>query len=170
MSDSLNRQAPAGGTHSTLALIGFLMACFAVAGLGSVITTAQTSPGGWFETLDKPFFNPPSWLFGPVWTILYFLIAISGWFVWRQKGFSGARVAMLLYFGQLALNFLWTAIFFGLQAPGLALVEILILWGAILLTALAFRPLSWLAAVLLLPYLAWVTFAAILNAAIWWLN
>jgi benzodiazapine receptor len=77
---------------------------------------------------------------------------------------------MLLFFGQLTLNFLWTAIFFGLRAPGLALVEILILWAAILLTALAFRSLSGLAAVLLLPYLAWVTFAAILNAAIWWLN
>jgi benzodiazapine receptor len=146
------------------------MACFAVAGPGSIITTAQTSPGGWYETLDKPFFNPPSWLFGPVWTILYVLIAISGWLVWRQSGFSRARGAMLLFFGQLTLNFLWTAIFFGLRAPGLALVEILILWAAILLTALAFRSLSGLAAVLLLPYLAWVTFAAILNAAIWWLN
>jgi tryptophan-rich sensory protein len=146
------------------------MACFAVAGLGSIITTAQTSPGGWYETLDKPFFNPPSWLFGPVWTILYVLIAISGWLVWRQSGFSRTRGAMLLFFGQLALNLLWTAIFFGLRAPGLALVEIWILWAAILLTALAFRSLSRLAAVLLLPYLAWVTFAAILNAAIWWLN
>ena len=171
MSDRLNRQAPpVGSTRTTLALIVFLMACFAVAGLGSIITTAQTSPGGWYETLDKPFFNPPSWLFGPVWTILYVLIAISGWLVWRQSGFSRARGAMLLFFGQLALNFLWTAIFFGVRAPGLALVEILILWAAILLTALAFRSLSGLAAVLLLPYLAWVTFAAILNAAIWWLN
>ena len=170
MSNSLNRQRPAGGTHSILALIGFLTVCFAVAGLGSVITTAQTSPGGWFETLDKPFFSPPSWLFGPVWTVLYFLIALSGWLVWRQGGFSGARVAMLLFFGQLALNFLWSVIFFGLQAPGLALVEIVILWINILLAALAFRPLSRLAAVLLLPYLAWVTFATVLNAAIWWLN
>ena len=170
MSDRFNRQAPVGGARSTIALIGFLTACFAVAGLGSVITTAQTISGGWLETLDKPFFSPPSWLFGPVWTILYFLIAISGWLVWRQSGFSGARVAMLLFFGQLALNFLWTAIFFGLRAPGLALVEIVILWGAILLTALTFRSLSRLAAVLLLPYLAWVTFAAVLNVAIWWLN
>jgi translocator protein len=170
MSDSLNRQAPVGRTRSALALIGFLTACFAVAGLGSVITTPQTIPGGWYGTLDKPFFSPPSWLFGPVWSILYFLIAVSGWLVWRQRGFSGARVAMLLFFGQLTLNFVWSAIFFGLQAPGLALVEILILWGAILLTALVFRPLSRLAAVLLLPYLAWVTFAAVLNAAIWWLN
>jgi translocator protein len=170
MSDSLNRQAPVGSTRATLALIGFLTACFVVAGLGSVITTAQTTPYGWYETLDKPFFNSPSWLFGPVWTILYFLIAVSGWLVWRKSGFSGARVAMLLFCGQLALNFLWSAIFFGLQAPGLALIEIMILWGSILLTALAFRPLSWLAAALLLPYLAWVTFAAMLNVAIWWLN
>jgi translocator protein len=105
-----------------------------------------------------------------VWTVLYFLIALSGWLVWRRSGFSGAKVAMLLFFGQLALNFLWTAIFFGLQAPALALIEILILWAAILLTTLVFRPLSRLAAVLLLPYLAWVTFAVVLNAAIWWLN
>jgi len=77
---------------------------------------------------------------------------------------------MILYLGQLVLNFLWTVIFFGLQAPGLALIEILVLWGAILLTTLAFRPLSRLAAVLLLPYLVWVTFATVLNAAIWWLN
>jgi benzodiazapine receptor len=105
-----------------------------------------------------------------VWAILYFLIAVSGWLVWRKSGLSGARVAMLLFFGQLALNLLWTAVFFGLQAPGLALIEILLMWCAILLTALAFRPLSWLAAALLLPYLAWVTFAAALNAAIWWLN
>ena len=170
MSDILNRQAPVGSTRSTLALIGFLAACFAVAGLESVITTSQTILGGWYETLEMPFFNPPSWLFGPVWTILYFLMAVSGWLVWRRSGFTGARVAMLLFFGQLTLNFLWTALFFGLQAPGLALIEILVLWSAILLTALAFRPLSWLAAVLLLPYLAWVTFAAVLNSAIWWLN
>ena len=170
MSDTLNRRASVGNTRSALALLGFLAACFAVAGLGSVITTAQTAPGGWFETLEKPFFSPPSWLFGPVWTILYFLIALSGWLVWRRSGFSGARVAMILYFGQLVLNFVWTVIFFGLQAPGLALIEILLLWGAILLTTLAFRPLSRLAAVLLLPYLAWVTFATVLNAAIWWLN
>lgn len=170
MSDTLNRRAPVGNTRSALALLGFLAACFAVAGLGAVITTAQTAPGGWFDTLEKPFFSPPSWLFGPVWTILYFLIALSGWLVWRRSGFSGARVAMILYFGQLVLNFLWTVIFFGLQAPGLALIEILVLWGAILLTTLAFRPLSRLAAVLLLPYLAWVTFATVLNAAIWWLN
>jgi len=90
--------------------------------------------------------------------------------VWRRSGFSGARIAMILYFGQLVLNFLWTVIFFGLQAPGLALIEILVPWGAILLTTLAFRPLSCLAAVFLLPYLAWVTFATVLNAAIWWLN
>jgi translocator protein len=83
MSDSLNRRAPVGGTRSTLALSGFLAACFAVAGLGSVIT-AQITPGGWYETLEKPFFNPLSWLVGPVWTILYFLIAISGWLVWRR--------------------------------------------------------------------------------------
>jgi translocator protein len=170
MSDSLNRQAPVGNTRSTLALIGFLTACFAVAGLGSVITGPQTTPDGWFETLDKPFFNPPSWLFGPVWTVLYFLIALSGWLVWRRSGFFGAKVAMLLFFGQLALNLLWTAIFFGLQAPALALIEILILWAAILLTTLVFRPLSRLAAMLLLPYLAWVTFAVVLNATIWWLN
>lgn len=151
-------------------LLAFVVVCFAAAGVGSLVTTPQTADGAWYDTLNKPFFTPPDWLFGPVWTLLFLSMAVAGWLVWRARGFSGARVAMALFFGQLALNVLWSVVFFGLESPGLGLVEILVLWAAILLTILAFgrvsRPAGWL----LVPYLAWVSFAALLNAGIWWLN
>jgi tryptophan-rich sensory protein len=163
-------QRPAGPARSVLGLAVFVVVCFAVAGLGSLLTTPQVADGGWYDTLNKPFFTPPSWLFGPVWSVLYLMIAVSGWLVWHRRGFAGAPVAMGLFVAQLVLNFLWSAVFFGLRAPGLGLVEILVLWAAILATILAFRPISSLAALLLVPYLAWVTFATALNAGIWVLN
>jgi translocator protein len=126
--------------------------------------------GGWYGTLDKPFFTPPASLFGPVWTVLYLSMAVSAWLVWRREGFSGAQAAMALFSAQLVLNLLWSVIFFGLEAPGLALVEIVALWTAILLTILAFSKISRPAGWLLVPYLAWVSFATALNAGIWWLN
>lgn len=156
--------------RSALVLAAFVAVCFAAAGLGSLFTAPQVGPGGWYDTLDKPFFIPPAYLFGPVWTALYLAMALSGWLVWRRTGFSRARVAMALFFAQLALNFLWSVDFFGLRAPGLGLVEILVLWAAILATILAFRRISGPAALLLVPYLAWVTFATALNAGIWLLN
>ncbi|QIN84031.1 sensory protein TspO [Rubrobacter tropicus] len=159
-----------GPARSALVLLAFVVVCFAAAGLGSLATASQVAPGGWYDTLDKPFFTPPSWLFGPVWTVLYLAMAVSGWLAWRERGFSGARAAMALFFAQLALNTLWSLVFFGLEAPGLGLVEIVVLWTAILLTIWAFRPISRPAALLLVPYLAWVTFATFLNAGIWFLN
>jgi benzodiazapine receptor len=126
--------------------------------------------GGWYGTLDKPFFTPPDSVFGPVWTVLYLSMAASAWLVWRRAGFSETKIAMALFSVQLALNLFWSVIFFGLEAPGLALVEILALWPAILLTTLAFSRISQPAGWLLGPYLAWSTFATILNASIWWLN
>ena len=164
------RRPPAGPVRSVLILAIFVVICFAAAGLGSLFTTPQTAPGGWYETLDKPFFTPPSWLFGPVWTVLYLAMAVSGWLVWRLRGFAGAGVAMALFFVQLTLNLLWSVVFFGLEAPGLGLAEILILWACILLTILAFWRISRPAGLLLVPYLAWVTFATLLNAGIWLLN
>ncbi len=167
MQSALRR--PTSPARSALVLLFFVVVCFAAAGLGSLATTAQVAPGGWYDTLNKPFFTPPNWLFGPVWTILYLGMAVSGWLVWRKSGF-GARTAMTLFFAQLALNTLWSILFFGLESPGLALVLIAILWTAILLTILAFRRISRPAALLLIPYLAWVTFATLLNAGIWFLN
>lgn len=161
---------PAGQARSLLMLAAFVLVCFAVAGLGSLFTTPQVAPGGWYDSLNKPFFTPPNWLFGPAWTVLYLAVAVSGWLVWRERGFAGARTAMILFSVQLVLNFLWSVVFFGLRSPGWGLVEILVLWVFILLTILAFRPISRPAALLLVPYLAWVTFATALNAGIWWLN
>lgn len=156
--------------RSMLVLAAFIVVCFAAAGGGSLATTPQTVSGGWYGTLDKPFFTPPASVFGPVWTVLYLSMAVSAWLVWRREGFSGAQAAMALFSAQLVLNLLWSVIFFGLEAPGLALVEIEALWTAILLTILAFSKISRPAGWLLVPYLAWVTFATALNAGIWWLN
>lgn len=161
---------PATPVRSALVLLAFVVVCFAAAGLGSLFTTPEVAAGGWYDSLDKPFFTPPAFLFGPVWTVLYLAMAVSGWLVWRRAGFYRAKVAMTLFFAQLALNLLWSAIFFGLRAPGLGLVEIVVLWVAILATILVFRRISRPAALLLVPYLAWVTFATALNAGIWLLN
>lgn len=162
------RQRPMAVGPEWLGLAGFLLLCFAAAGLGSVFT--DSSVGSWYRTLDKPAFNPPSWVFGPVWTVLYALMAVAAWRVWRAYGFSGAPAALALFGVQLALNVGWSALFFGARMPGAAFAEIVVLWGAILLTTLAFfrldRPAGWL----MVPYLAWVTFAAVLNFSIWQMN
>ena len=128
------------------------------------------SPADWYDGLRKPSFNPPGWVFGPVWTLLYAMMGTSAWLVWRRQGFKGARGALGLFLLQLALNAAWTPLFFGLQRPGAALVVIVLLWACIALTVVAFRKHSARAAALLLPYLAWVSFASILNASLWWLN
>jgi len=109
-------------------------------------------------------------LFGPVWSVLYLAMAVAGWMVWRREGFSGAAAPLAVFGVQLALNVLWSGVFFGLRLPGVAFVEILALWAAILATILLFRRVSTPAALLLVPYLAWVTFAAVLNFEIWRLN
>ncbi|CAN5573085.1 tryptophan-rich sensory protein [soil metagenome] len=157
-----------GAVRSFAGLLAFLTGCFAAAGLGSLVTTPRIN--GWYAELDKPFFNPPSWIFGPVWTVLFLAMAVTGWLVWRQRGFSGARVALTLFGIQLVLNVLWSTLFFGLKSPGAALIEIVVLWTAILATLLTFRRTSRTAAGLLVPYLAWVAFATLLNLEIWRLN
>lgn len=156
--------------RSALVLVALIVVCFAVAGVGSLLTTPQTASGGWYGTLDKPSFTPPNWLFGPVWTVLYLSMAVSGWLVWRREGFAGAKLPMTLFFVQLGLNLLWNVAFFGAESPALGLVDILALWMVILLTIIAFFRISQFAGWLLMPYLAWVTFATLLNASIWWLN
>lgn len=153
-----------------IAFVGFIAICFAAAGLGGLFTTPATQPGGWYEWIAKPSWTPPSWLFGPVWTLLYGAMAVAGWLVWREGGWRARKVALTLFFVQLALNALWSYLFFGLRSPGLAFAEIIALWIAILATLIAFWRVLRLAGGLFVPYLAWVTFAAALNYAVWRLN
>jgi tryptophan-rich sensory protein len=150
---------------SVLVLIGFLAACFLAA-----LTGAFYRPGQWYEDLKKPSWRPPNWLFGPVWTALYIMIAVSGWLVWREMGFAAAAVPLGAYGIQLALNAAWSPIFFGLHRPDLGFITILLMWVFIAATIVLFHQISLLAALLLLPYLIWVPFAAALNHSIWRLN
>jgi tryptophan-rich sensory protein len=125
----------------------------------------------WYPSLTKPSFNPPAWVFGPVWTVLYVMMGVAAFLVWR-KGIEteGVKLALTFFAIQLALNGLWSILFFGLRAPGWALIEIVILWAAIGGTILVFRRVDPVAGWLLLPYWAWVSFASVLNASLWWLN
>jgi tryptophan-rich sensory protein len=148
-----------------VALGGWLLLCFAAASLGGLF-----GPDAWFAALKKPSWNPPGWLFAPVWSTLYTMMAVAAWLVWRQGGWSRQRRPLLFFLAQLALNALWTPLFFGLHMPGVAFAEIVVLWLAIAATICVFRPLSRTAAWLLAPYLAWVTFAAMLNFTLWRLN
>lgn len=127
-------------------------------------------PGEWYAGISKPSWNPPSWVFGPVWSALYAMMGIAAWGVWREGGWRRQKRALGWFVAQWALNFLWTPLFFGLHRMGWALVEMLLLWSAIVMTIRSFwRVRRWTAA-LLLPYLAWVSFAAVLNGTLWWLN
>jgi translocator protein len=142
--------------------------CAGAAGLGFMLTTP--SIGGWYAALAKPAWTPPNWVFGPAWSLLYLAMALAAWLVWRHVGFLHASSALNLFGVQLVLNVCWSAIFFGAHSPGLAFAEILVLWLTILATMVAFRPLSRMAAWLMLPCLLWVAFAATLNFSIWRLN
>ena len=146
----------------------FIGVCFAAAGVGSLYTTPEI--GGWYASLRKPAWTPPNWLFGPVWSALYLMMAVAAWLVWRERGLAGAALPLALFAAQLSLNALWSYLFFGLHRPGLGFAEIVALWLMILLTLLSFRGASATAALLLLPYLLWVTYAAALNFRIWRLN
>ena len=141
-----------------------------VVGLTGALATAS-GVRDWYPALAKPGFTPPGWVFGPAWTLLYLLMGIALWLVWREadRG-DNVRPALVAFAVQLALNALWSFVFFGLRMPGAALAEIILLWGAILLTIVQFRKVSRLAALLLVPYWLWVSFAAVLNASIWLLN
>lgn len=137
--------------------------------LGSVFTASAIPT--WYATLIRPSFAPPSWVFGPVWTILFAMMGVSACIIWRQrKQRKDVRRALDLFGIQFALNVLWSVLFFGMQNPGAALVEIVVLWFAILFTIVTFAKISRLAAWLLVPYLLWVSFATVLNYAFWMLN
>jgi tryptophan-rich sensory protein len=148
-----------------LALAGFFGACFLTASSGAIF-----KPGQWYEELAKPWWRPPNWLFPPAWAVLFATIAVAGWLVWRTAGFAGAAVPLAIYAVQLGFNFAWSALFFGMRRPDLAMLEVMALWGSILATILNFHTVDPFAAWLLVPYLCWVTFAAGLNCAIWRLN
>jgi len=150
-----------GLSQQWLSLIVIIAVCFAVAGIGSLFMTPALN--GWFTTLQKPTWNPPNWIFGPVWSLLYLCMAIAAWFVWRQRGWPGAAAPLTLFAVQLLLNGAWTGLFFGLRLPWVAFAEVMLLWCAILATALSFGRITPIAGWLLAPYLAWVTFAAVLN-------
>jgi len=156
--------APSTG-RQTIALVGWLALCFAAAGSAVFVST-----DGWYAVLHKPSWNPPAWVFGPAWSLLYVSMAAAAWFVWREGGWETQRKALALFLAQWLLNALWTPLFFGMHRPGLALAEIIVLWLAIAATLASFWRVSKIAGVLLAPYLAWVSFAAVLNAAIWRLN
>ncbi len=149
------------------ALLGFLGLCFLVDLSGGVFTAGSVH--GWFMSLARPPGTPPDWLFAPVWTALYGMMAVSAWLVWRS-GSPAAYRALRLWGWQLLVNALWSPAFFGLQSPGLALVVILVLLPLIALTAWRFLPQNRIAAVLLLPYLAWGIYAAYLTAGFFDLN
>jgi tryptophan-rich sensory protein len=148
--------------HSLAALAGFAGANFLAA-----LSGAFFRPGDWYAGLAKPRWNPPNWLFGPAWSVLYSMNALAGWLVWRADGGIGP---LAIYGASLVLNFGWSGIFFGVRRMDWAFYWLIALWASIAVTMLAFAPHSQTALWLLVPYLAWVTFAGILNRAIWRLN
>ncbi len=152
-----------------LRLIASLVICQAAGFIGSLFTSRSIP--GWYETLKRPSFAPPNWVFSPVWITLFVLMGIALFFVWRMPlQDKSVRIAIILFGVQLILNILWSVIFFGLRSPFLALMEIVILWIAVLLTVIAFFKVSRIAGALMLPYILWVSFAALLNFYFWKLN
>ncbi len=156
------------GARPAGVLLALVALCFGVAAAGAWATSSSVA--SWYPTLRKPSWNPPAWVFGPVWTALYLGMAIAAWLVWRRVGWRGAGGAWALFAVQLALNAAWSPLFFGLRSPGAALIDIAALWIAAGATVLAFFRISPVSGAILVPYWLWVSFAAILNAAIWRLN
>ncbi len=154
--------------NAWIVLLLFIAVCLAVAGFGGIFTAGSVRQ--WYPQLNKPSWNPPSWLFGPVWTTLYVMMAIAAWLIWRKQEMVSVRSALGLFTFQLALNAAWSPLFFGLKNPLAGLLDIIPLWAAILATMISFWKISPLAGVLLVPYWLWVSFATALNFAIWKMN
>jgi len=150
-----------------LGLAGWLLSSFVTGAIGGL---ASVNAAGFYGQLVKPAWAPPAWLFGPVWSVLFILMAVSAWLVWREHGFRGAGAALKLYSAQLVANALWSWLFFAWHLGAVAFVEIVVLWALIAATIVMFWRLHRVAAVLLVPYLAWASFAAALNFALWRLN
>jgi len=154
-------------TSQSLGLLGWVGVTAVAATLGGI---ASASDVNFYATLVRPAWAPPAWLFGPAWSVLYILMATSAWLVWRRCGFRGAGNALTIFVVQLALNALWTWLFFAWRQGGLALAELIALWVMIVITIAMFWKLHRLAGALLVPYLCWVSFAGVLNFALWRLN
>ena len=155
-------------TRQVVGLLVCLAVVFAAAAVGAPFTARATNT--WYVEIERPAWTPPNWVFGPVWTMLYLLMAVAVWLVWREGGFATHGKALTLFVVQLVLNAAWTPIFFGARWFGVACIEIVLLWLAILLSTVAFVRIRPVAGWLLVPYLLWVSYASTLNAGIWWLN
>lgn len=155
-------QPPRSPLVRGLALLGFVVACFSAAALGALFP-----PDEWYRSLAKPAWNPPGWVFGPVWTLLYLGMAVAAWRVWQLPD---RRAPLGLFAAQLLLNAAWSPLFFGLHSPGAAFAEILCVLAAVIATGLAFYRRDRVAGLIFVPYVLWVSFASVLNGAIWWLN
>ncbi|MDZ4788697.1 MAG: TspO/MBR family protein [Blastochloris sp.] len=154
--------------RSLLALGGFVFICFLAAAVGGWATSS--SVGTWYLALNKPSWTPPSWLFGPMWTTLYLMMAVSAWLVWQRRTEQPVRLALQVFLFQLIINACWSPIFFGMRRPDLGFFWIALLWVWIVITIVLFKKVSPLAALLLVPYLIWVSIAQALNFSIWRLN
>ena len=161
------RSLPVSVSRQATGLVAWLLLTFATAAIGAF---ASADAGAFYGQLTRPSWAPPGLLFGPVWSALYALMAFSAWWVWRARGFTGARSALVLFVAQLAANALWSWLFFVWHQGGLAFAEVLLLWGMVAATVISFWRISSLAAALLMPYLAWVTFASALTFSVWKLN
>jgi benzodiazapine receptor len=151
--------------RNAIELIVCIAITFTAAAIGS-----RYMPGEWYASLAKPAWTPPNYVFAPVWTILYLLMGVAAWLVWRERLFADVTIPLTLFFVQLVLNTLWSYLFFGRHQIGLAALEIVVLWIVILLTIISFWWVRRAAAALLVPYLLWVGFAAVLNFQLWRLN
>lgn len=154
-------------TAQSLGFVGWLVGTSIAGALGALASVRAAS---FYGALTRPDWAPPAWLFGPVWSVLYLLMATAAWLVWREHGFDRARRALTLFIVQLVANALWTWLFFAWRQGGLALVELVVLWLLIAMTIAAFWRMNRVAGALLVPYLAWVSFAGALNFALWRLN
>jgi len=159
--------APPGKTHQLIGLAGWIIVSFIAAAIGAA---ASIQAGSFYSRLVRPDWAPPASVFGPVWTALYALMGIAAWLAWREGGLRAARSALTLFLVQLALNALWSWLFFGWHRGALAFADIVLLWALILATLIAFWRIRPLAGALLLPYLLWVSFAAVLNYSVWQRN
>ena len=149
-------------------LFAFIILCLVVSSVGGAITA--TSVDTWYQSLEKPSFNPPDWVFAPVWTALYILMGIAAWRIWRLRATENTGKALSIFGLQLGLNLSWSILFFGLQRIDLALIEIFILLVTIVINTIVFWRVDRLAGLIFVPYVLWVTYATILNASIWLLN
>ena len=158
---------PTQNQNPLLGLVGWLALCFAASAVGAFASVQAKS---FYADLVQPAWAPPAWVFGPVWTLLYALMAIAAWLVWRSGGFQRNGRALWLFIAQLAVNAVWSWLFFASHKGALAFADIVLLWVLIVATLLAFWRVRPIAGALLLPYLVWVSFAAALNFAVWQLN